>query len=331
MDDRFINRELSWIAFNERVLDLATEAGIPLLERAKFCAIASTNLDEFFQVRVAALKDQVAAGSTSPRPTGARRDPTARATSPAPSRRWSPARTPCTSTRSARRSPRRASRSSHWSELDAEDRKALTEVYEQRIFPVLTPLAVDPSHPFPYISDLALSAGGDGSRPGDRRAALRPRQGARPPARGSCPCRRRALPAGRGAHHRPSRRPVRRHDHRGGARRSASPATPTSRSRKRRPTTCSRRSRWSCAAAGSTAPSASRSHDAISDEMLELLVRELDLHPNDVYRLRGTARPRVPLAAPGARPARPQGPRRGRRSRLGASPAGSRPSARSCR
>ena len=61
-DERFLSRELSWIAFNERVLELATEPGIPLLERAKFCAITSTNLDEFFQVRVAALKDQIVAG-----------------------------------------------------------------------------------------------------------------------------------------------------------------------------------------------------------------------------------------------------------------------------
>src|SRR3954467_2900088 len=61
MDDRFINRELSWLAFDDRALQLASEHGIPLLERAKFCAIFSSNLDEFFQVRVAALKDQVAA------------------------------------------------------------------------------------------------------------------------------------------------------------------------------------------------------------------------------------------------------------------------------
>ncbi len=70
VDDRFINRELSWLAFDERVLDLATEVGIPLLERAKFCAITSSNLDEFFQVRVAALKDQVAARIEEPTPDG---------------------------------------------------------------------------------------------------------------------------------------------------------------------------------------------------------------------------------------------------------------------
>ena len=70
VDDRFINRELSWLAFDERVLDLATEVGIPLLERAKFCAITSSNLDEFFQVRAAALKDQVAARIEEPTPDG---------------------------------------------------------------------------------------------------------------------------------------------------------------------------------------------------------------------------------------------------------------------
>src|SRR5215217_1614111 len=59
---RLLNRELSWLDFNDRVLSLAEEPGVPLLERAKFCAIVSTNLDEFFQVRVAALRDQIAAG-----------------------------------------------------------------------------------------------------------------------------------------------------------------------------------------------------------------------------------------------------------------------------
>src|SRR6187200_3336854 len=65
-----LNRELSWLQFNERVLDLACENGIPLLERVKFCAIFSNNLDEFFQVRVAALKDQVAGGIVAPAPDG---------------------------------------------------------------------------------------------------------------------------------------------------------------------------------------------------------------------------------------------------------------------
>ncbi|MEL7209347.1 MAG: RNA degradosome polyphosphate kinase, partial [Actinomycetota bacterium] len=68
--ERFLNRELSWLEFNARVLALAEDDRQPLLERAKFVAIASQNLDEFFQVRVAGLKDQVAAGITSPTPDG---------------------------------------------------------------------------------------------------------------------------------------------------------------------------------------------------------------------------------------------------------------------
>src|SRR5215213_1656387 len=70
VDERYLNRELSWLDFNERVLALAADSSVPLLERVKFCAIFSTNLDEFFQVRVAALKDQVAAGITRPTPDG---------------------------------------------------------------------------------------------------------------------------------------------------------------------------------------------------------------------------------------------------------------------
>ena len=109
VDDRFINRELSWLAFDERVLDLATEDGIPLLERAKFCAITSSNLDEFFQVRVAALKDQVAARIEEPTPDGrtasqqlAEHQPRRRAGS-------SSAKSSCSSTRWPRRSPPPAS------------------------------------------------------------------------------------------------------------------------------------------------------------------------------------------------------------------------------
>jgi len=156
MDDRFINRELSWLAFDDRVLQLASEPGIPLLERAKFCAITTSNLDEFFQVRVAALQDQVAAGVEEPTADG---------------------RTAAQQlTEIAGRAHELVARQDQvfldelvpalagagiaivgWGDLDAVERKRMTEVYEQRIFPVLTPLAVDPSHPFPYISELALS------------------------------------------------------------------------------------------------------------------------------------------------------------------------------
>jgi polyphosphate kinase len=153
---RFINRELSWLDFNARVLALAEKPDIPLLERAKFLAIFSTNLDEFFQVRVAALKDQVEAGVKGTAPDG---------------------RTPVEQLRDIRADvgelAARAQqiflddlvpalsevgiRFSSLSELDDTDRKHLDEVFERRIFPVLTPLAVDPGHPFPYISNLSLN------------------------------------------------------------------------------------------------------------------------------------------------------------------------------
>ena len=85
-DPRILNRELSWLDFDERVLRLATEPGIPLLERVKFCAIFSSNMDEFFQVRVAAMKDQEAAGITSPLPDG--RTPAEQPLTNPSGRRW---------------------------------------------------------------------------------------------------------------------------------------------------------------------------------------------------------------------------------------------------
>jgi polyphosphate kinase len=153
---RLLNRELSWLDFNDRVLDLASEPGIPLLERAKFLAIFSTNLDEFFQVRVAALHDQVAAGIEDPTWDG---------------------RTPLEQlTEITERVPGMLARQESvfldeivpalaaegvaivaWADLSEVDRAAMTRYFDERIFPVLTPLAVDPGHPFPYISNLALS------------------------------------------------------------------------------------------------------------------------------------------------------------------------------
>jgi polyphosphate kinase len=154
--ERFLNRELSWLDFNQRVLKLAEDPHVPLLERAKFLAIFSSNLDEFFQVRVAGLKDQVAANLTTTSPDG---------------------RTAAEQLLDIRDQLEvqvtRASQVfldqivpalaevgmifSSWSELDEDDVKYLDEVFEERIFPVLTPLAVDPGHPFPYISDLSLN------------------------------------------------------------------------------------------------------------------------------------------------------------------------------
>ncbi|MBL6620455.1 MAG: polyphosphate kinase 1, partial [Ilumatobacteraceae bacterium] len=153
---RYLNREISWLDFNDRVLDLADEPGIPLLERIKFVAIASSNLDEFFQVRVAALKDQIAAGVEDETPDGL-----------TPAQQLAEI-----GTRVAVFVRRQESllvddllpalRDSglsivRWSDLDLGDRLTARAFYEDRIFPVLTPLAVDPGHPFPYISNLALS------------------------------------------------------------------------------------------------------------------------------------------------------------------------------
>ena len=171
-DERFTNRELSWLQFNERVLELAGEPGIPLLERAKFCAIASTNLDEFFQVRVAALKDQVVAGIDRPSPDG---------------------RTPAQTLAEIGHRvlefvdgvdtvfvdqlvPELAAADIaiiSWADVTDDERAELDDWFDERVFPVLTPLAVDPGHPFPYISDLALSLAVNVADPdtGDRRFA----------------------------------------------------------------------------------------------------------------------------------------------------------------
>ncbi len=154
--ERFLNRELSWLEFNARVLAQAEDERVPLLERAKFLAIFSQNLDEFFQVRVAGLKDQVAAGLSATTPDGR-----------------SPAQQLLEIRDVVEGLTRRCQRIflevvapalsvegvtlSSWDELDEDDRKYLVEVFEDHIFPVLTPLAVDPGHPFPYISDLSLN------------------------------------------------------------------------------------------------------------------------------------------------------------------------------
>lgn len=154
--DRFVNRELSWLDFNARVLALAGDPGTPLLERAKFLAIFSSNLDEFFQVRVAALKDQLAAGLGSVTADG--RSPAGQLLEIRDRVSQLVARAEHIFLHEV--VPELADRGivfSSWHELDEDDRKYLDEVFDERIFPVLTPLAVDPSHPFPYISNLSLN------------------------------------------------------------------------------------------------------------------------------------------------------------------------------
>jgi len=148
---RYLNRELSWLDFNARVLALAEDPLVPILERAKFLAIFSQNLDEFFQVRVAGLKDQVAAGLLTGSFDGA---------TPAQQLVAIRDRVQGLVDRQERIFlehvvPELAAvgiRLSSWDDLDDDDEKFLVDTFEKRIFPVLTPLAVDPGHPFPSTS-----------------------------------------------------------------------------------------------------------------------------------------------------------------------------------
>ena len=156
VDDRQLNRELSWLDFNRRVLSLTAEEGIPLLERIKFAAIFSSNLDEFFQVRVAALHDQVAADLTMSGPDG-------RTPAQLLQKIGEVVRELIDIQETVLTKELRPMLSANgieivgWDELLPNERDYIIDIFRRRIFPVLTPLAVDPAHPFPYISNLALS------------------------------------------------------------------------------------------------------------------------------------------------------------------------------
>ncbi|MEO7121829.1 MAG: RNA degradosome polyphosphate kinase [Lacisediminihabitans sp.] len=154
--DRFLDRELSWLGFNNRVLELAEDPSTPLLERANFLAIFASNLDEFFMVRVAGLKRRILTGLAVPtnvgRPaTGVLADIQERAHQ-LQVRHATAFRTQV--------KPELDAAGIHiesWADLDEADRTRIDEIFAQRIFPVLMPLAVDPAHPFPYISGLSLN------------------------------------------------------------------------------------------------------------------------------------------------------------------------------
>jgi polyphosphate kinase len=155
-EERYLNRELSWLDFDRRVLALAEDPRQPLLERVKFLAITSRNLDEFFQVRVAGLHAQ----RESPLPVTS-------ADGRTPEQQLREIRTRVLDVVRAAQdvfakqlAPALAEagiRILPWSALDATDRATLTGEFEKRIFPVLTPLAVDPAHPFPYVSNLSFN------------------------------------------------------------------------------------------------------------------------------------------------------------------------------
>ena len=154
--ERLIDRELSWLAFNQRVLELAEDESTPLLERCRFLAIFSSNLDDFYMIRVASLKRKLAAGITKTNTAG-----------------YNPRQLMTELSQKTQELIQRQSRCFHesvlpaladhgigltkWDELSEDERGYVNEIFHSKIFPVLTPLAVDPSHPFPYISGLSLN------------------------------------------------------------------------------------------------------------------------------------------------------------------------------
>ena len=153
---RLIDRELTWLAFNQRVLELAEDPATPLLERCRFLAIFSSNLDDFYMIRVATLKRKLESGVTKVNTAG-----------------YTPNQLMTEISQKTQELLQRQSRAFHevilpelakykieiatWASLNDAERAAVNKVFHTKIFPVLTPLAVDPSHPFPYISGLSLN------------------------------------------------------------------------------------------------------------------------------------------------------------------------------
>ena len=155
--DRYLDREISWLQFNDRVLDLARDRKrIPLIERAKFLAIFSSNLDEFFMVRVAGLKRRIAAGVAVPTVNG--KMPGELHTELLGKVSELVAEQSRVFQEEIR--PELAAEGIQilrWDQLTASEKDKMRALFAERIFPVLTPLAVDPSHPFPYISGLSIN------------------------------------------------------------------------------------------------------------------------------------------------------------------------------
>ncbi len=153
---RFLDREMSWLHFNTRVLELAEDPTLPLLERVRFLAIFASNLDEFFMVRVAGLKRRIAAGVAVPAASGLMPREVLE-------KIWST--TSALMERQARVFrdeivPALAKENIEllrWADLTRDEQKQCKKLFKERLFPVLTPLAVDPAHPFPYISGLSLN------------------------------------------------------------------------------------------------------------------------------------------------------------------------------
>ncbi|MEI6365233.1 MAG: RNA degradosome polyphosphate kinase [Actinomycetes bacterium] len=154
--ERFLGRESSWLAFNERVLELAEDPTIPLLERARFLAIFSSNLDEFFMVRVAGLKRRMATGIAVKSASG--QQPRAVLGNILDqTRKLVDRQSDCFHHQVVAGLLDEGIEIPRWADLTIDEADATTDLFRTEIFPVLTPLAVDPAHPFPYISGLSLN------------------------------------------------------------------------------------------------------------------------------------------------------------------------------
>ena len=154
--ERYLDRELSWLAFNQRVLELAEDPNLFLLERVNYLSIFASNLDEFFMVRVAGLKRRIATGlavtsssGLSPQEVLAKISRDAHLLQERHANLFTNQIMPALDAQGIHLN--------RWNELEATEQAALERYFQNQIFPVLTPLAVDPAHPFPYISGLSLN------------------------------------------------------------------------------------------------------------------------------------------------------------------------------
>jgi polyphosphate kinase len=154
--DRFLDRELSWLAFNRRVLELAQDPKMHLLERVNFLSIFSSNLDEFFMVRVAGLKRRLATGLAVKSPSGlSPKEVLTRISEEAHELQLAHAKLFLEVIEPELE--KHGINLVRWNELRDDEKLSLQDYFQSHIFPVLTPLAVDPAHPFPYISGLSLN------------------------------------------------------------------------------------------------------------------------------------------------------------------------------
>lgn len=154
--DRFFDRELSWLKFNQRVLECAENEDMPLLERANFAAIFASNLDEFFMVRVAGLKRRIDSGIAVPSAAGLSPRQQLRAISETAHRLQDEHAHYAIDTILPELEEERIVLLT-WDKLTSSEQERLSRYYRQQVFPVLTPLAVDPAHPFPYISGGSIN------------------------------------------------------------------------------------------------------------------------------------------------------------------------------